>query len=70
MTMDRPVAEVAAAALDPEHLSPSSGRSIFLYLGNLIVLSRISELAASANISHDTVDPCVFVFKDLLERGI
>jgi len=68
--MDRPVAEAATAALAPEHLSPSSRRNIFLYLGSLIVLSRISKLAASANISHDAVDPCVFIFKDLLERGI
>jgi len=68
--MDRRVAEAAAAALAPEHLSPPSRRSIFLYLGNPIVLSRISKLAASANISHDAVDPCVFSFKDLLERGI
>jgi len=64
--MDRPVAE---AALAPEHLSPPSRRSIF-YLGNLIVLFTNPKLAASANISHDAVDPCVFIFKDLLERGI
>jgi hypothetical protein len=70
MTMDRPVVEAAAAALAPEHLSPSSRRSIFLYFVNLIVLSRIPKLAASANISHDAVDPCVFIFKDLLKRGI
>jgi len=68
--MDRPVAEAAAAALGPEHLSPSSRRNIFLYRGSLIVLSRIPKLAASANISHDAVDPCVFIFKDLFERGI
>jgi hypothetical protein len=42
--MDRPVAEAAAAALAPEYLSPSSRRNIFLYLGNLIVLSRIPKL--------------------------
>ncbi len=38
MTMDRPAAEVAAVAPAPEHLSPSVRRSIFLYLGILIVL--------------------------------
>src|ERR1700686_363086 len=27
------------------------------------------KLAASANVSHDTIDPCVFIFKDLFERG-
>jgi len=46
---------------EPEH---------FLYLWNQIVPLRIPKLAASANISHDAVDPCVFFFKDLLERGI
>jgi uncharacterized membrane protein (UPF0127 family) len=43
-------------------------RSIFSI--NQIVPSRITKLAASANISHDAVDPCIFFFKDLLERGI
>jgi Major Facilitator Superfamily len=38
MTMDRPAAEVAAVALAPENLPPSVRRSIFLYLGILIVL--------------------------------
>jgi hypothetical protein len=38
MTMDRPAAEVAAVALAPEDLPPSVRRSIFLYLGILIVL--------------------------------
>jgi hypothetical protein len=38
MTMDRPAAEVAAVALAPEILPPSVRRSIFLYLGILIVL--------------------------------
>ena len=38
MTMDRPAAEVAAVALAPENLPPLVRRSIFLYLGILIVL--------------------------------
>jgi MFS family permease len=38
MTMDRPAAEAAAVALASENLPPSARRSIFLYLGILIVL--------------------------------
>jgi hypothetical protein len=29
---------------------------------------KASRLAASANVSHDAIDPCVF-FEELLERG-
>ena len=38
MTMDRPAAEATAVALAPESLPPSARRSIFFYLGILIVL--------------------------------
>lgn len=38
MTINRPAAEAAAVALPPEYLSPSVRRSIFLYLGILIIL--------------------------------
>ena len=38
MTMDSPATEVAAGVLAPEPLSSSVRRSIFLYLGTLIVL--------------------------------
>ena len=38
MTMDRPAAEVAAVAADPDNLPPSVRHGIFLYLGILIVL--------------------------------
>ena len=31
--------------------------------------SNIGVLAASANVSHDAIDPRVFFFKELLERG-
>src|SRR6201995_2549059 len=38
MTIERPAVDVAAVAVTPDDLSPSARRSIFLYLGILIVL--------------------------------
>src|SRR6202051_223986 len=38
MMIDRPAATVAAVAVDPANLSPSTRHGIFLYLGILIVL--------------------------------
>src|ERR1700722_1589996 len=38
MTVDRAAADVAAVAVTPDELSPPARRSIFLYLGILIVL--------------------------------